>query len=326
MTHTSFMDDYSERAHPRILAKLLETNLSQQKAYGDDEYCNMAKDCLREKLGDSSLAVYFVAGGTLANIIAIGSCLRPHEAVIAASTGHITVRETGAIEAIGHKIIVVPSTDGKLTPESISNALASNAHYPHMAKPWLVYVSNATEMGTLYTKAELSAISDLCKKRNLLLYLDGARLGAALSAAKNDIGGTKVGMLLGEAIVICNPLLSEDFSFHIKQRGGLLAKGRTLGVQFLEMFSTNLWFDLARHTNEMAQLLSSKIQEAGYKLAAETETNQVFAVLPNSLVTTLQQQFQFYVWEKVDDENTMVRLVTSWATSKEQVEAFANKL
>ncbi|RSM00121.1 hypothetical protein CEP52_009293 [Fusarium oligoseptatum] len=323
MIQTSFMDDYSEGAHPKVLAKLLETNLSQQKAYGDDEYCNMAKDCLREKLGDSTLAVHFVAGGTLANIIAIGSCLRPHEAVIAASTGHITVRETGAIEAIGHKIISIPSTDGKLTPESISNALANNAHYPHMAKPRLVYISNATEMGTLYTKAELSAISDLCKQRNLLLYLDGARLGAALSATKNDltlpdlvrltdifwIGGTKVGMLLGEAIVICNPLLSEDFPFH-----------------FLEMFSTNLWFDLARHTNEMAQLLSSKIQEAGYKLAAETETNQVFAVLPNSLVTTLQDQFQFYVWEKVDGEHTMVRLVTSWATSKEQVEAFANKL
>ncbi|KAI8691885.1 Beta-elim-lyase domain-containing protein [Fusarium sp. Ph1] len=340
MTQTSFLDDYSEGAHPRILQRLLETNLSQQKAYGDDQYCNMARDCLREKLGDSTLAVHFVAGGTLANIIAIGSCLRPHEAVIAASTGHITVRETGAIEAIGHKIIAVPFLDGKLTPESISNAMANNAHFPHMAKPRLVYISNATEMGTLYTKAELSAISDLCKQRGLLLYLDGARLGAALSATKNDltlpdlvrltdifwIGGTKVGMLLGEAIVISNPLLAEDFSFHVKQRGGLLAKGRTLGVQFLEMFSTNLFFDLARHTNEMAQLLSSRIQEAGNKLAAETETNQVFAILPDSLVSSLQEEFQFYVWEKVDDERTMIRLVTSWATTKEQVEAFANRL
>ncbi|EEU48237.1 uncharacterized protein NECHADRAFT_75610 [Fusarium vanettenii 77-13-4] len=235
----------------------------------------------------------------------------------------VTSRCGRRAEAIGHKIITVPSLDGKVTPESISNALANNAHYPHMAKPRLVYVSNATEMGTLYTKAELSAISDLCKQRGLLLYLDGARLGAALSAPKNDltlpdlvqltdifwIGGTKVGMLLGEAIIISNPLLAEDFSFHVKQRGGLLAKGRTLGVQFLEMFSTNLFFDLAQHTNEMAQLLSSRIQDAGYKLAAETETNQVFAILPNSLLSTLQEQFQFYIWEKMDDEHTMVRLV-----------------
>lgn len=209
-----------------------------------------------------------------------------------------------------------------------------------MAKPRLVYISNATEMGTLYTKAELTAISELCRKRRLLLYLDGARLGAALSAIKNDltlpdlvsltdifwIGGTKVGMLLGEAIVISNPDLAEDFAFHVKQRGGLLAKGRVLGVQFYEMFHSNLFFDLARHTNAMSQLLSSGILEAGYKLAAETETNQVFAILPNSLVAELEKKFSFYVWEKLEGDETMIRLVTSWATSQAQVEEFINVL
>ncbi|KAH6967969.1 threonine aldolase [Ilyonectria sp. MPI-CAGE-AT-0026] len=340
MPPSSFLDDYSEGAHPQILEKLLETNLSQQKPYGDDEYSEKAKECLREKLESPDAAIYFVASGTLANIISIANCLRPHEAVISASTGHILVRETGAIEAIGHKIIVVNQENGKLTPESIQDALNKNAHYPHMAKPRLVYISNATEVGTIYTKAELTAISDLCRKRGLLLFLDGARLGAALSAAKNDltlpdlvhltdvfwIGGTKVGMLLGEAIVINNKSLAEDFAFHIKQRGGLLAKGRILGVQFLEMFRSTLYFDLAKHANEMAQLLSSGLAEAGHKLEAETETNQVFAILPNALIAKLQNEFQFYVWEKVPDDMAVVRLVTSWATSKEQVAAFIKKL
>jgi threonine aldolase len=256
------------------------------------------------------------------------------------STGHIFARETGAIEAIGHKIITVPPSDGKLTPESIKDALDQNAHFPHMAKPRLVYLSNATETGTLYTKAELSAISDLCKERGLILFLDGARLGAALSAVKNDltladlacltdifwIGGTKVGALLGEAIVINNPSLAEDFAFHVKQRGGLLAKGRTLGVQFLELFRSNLFFELARHANNMAQLLSLGVIEAGFSLSAETETNQVFAILPNTLISKLQNEFQFYVWEMVGSDRAVVRLVTSWATSESQVSAFTKKL
>ncbi|KAF7553403.1 hypothetical protein G7Z17_g3632 [Cylindrodendrum hubeiense] len=340
MPSGSFLDDYSEGAHPQILEKLLETNLSQQKPYGDDEYSIKAKACLREKLESPDAAIYLVASGTLANIISIANCLRPHEAVISASTGHILVRETGAIEAIGHKIIVVTQENGKLTPEGIQDALDKNAVYPHMAKPRLVYLSNATEVGTIYTKAELTAISDLCKKRGLFLFLDGARIGAALSAAKNDltladiarltdlfwIGGTKVGMLLGEAIVINNKSLAEDFAFHVKQRGGLLAKSRVLGIQFLEMFRSNLFFDLAKHANELAQLLSTGITEAGLKLEAETETNQVFAILPNALIEKLQNEFHFYVWEKVPDDKAVVRLVTSWATTKDQVTAFIKEL
>ncbi|CAG9982825.1 unnamed protein product [Clonostachys byssicola] len=340
MPLSSFLDDYSEGAHPHILDKLCETNLSQQKPYGDDEYSDKAKEHLRDKLQSPDAAIYFVASGTLANIISIANCLRPHEAVISASSGHILVRETGAIEAIGHKIIVVDQENGKLTPKGIQDALHKNAHYPHMAKPRLVYLSNATEVGTLYTRAELTAVSLLCRQRGLLLFVDGARLGAALSAVKNDvtlpdlvrltdlfwIGGTKVGMLLGEAIVINNKALAEDFSFHIKQRGGLLAKGRILGVQFLEMFRSNLYFELAKHANEMAQLLSSGLTGAGYKLDAETETNQVFAILPNALIAKLQNEFQFYVWEEVPGDKAVVRLVTSWATSKEQVAAFVKRL
>ena len=256
--------------------------------------------------------------------------------MIAVASGHIVVRETGAIEATGHKIITVPPIDGKLTPDSIVSALDANAHYPHMAKPRLVYLSNATEVGTLYTKSELQEISKLCKERDLLLLLDGARLGAALSADKNDatlediadltdifwIGGTKVGALLGEAIVIPNPKLRDDFNFHIKQRGGLLAKGRILGQQFRELFRDGLYFDLARHSNNTANQLSDGIAKAGYNFVAETETNQLFPILPNDLIAHLKDRFDFYIWEPHDAVNSVVRLVTSWATDVEQVNEF----
>ncbi|WP_207383703.1 threonine aldolase family protein [Ruegeria denitrificans] len=277
-----------------------------------------------------------MASGTLANILAISSALRSHEAVIAPASGHIVVRETGAIEATGHKIITVPPVEGKLTPDSIHAALDANAHFPHMAKPRLVYISNATEVGTLYTKAELEAISTLCRERGLLLLLDGARLGAALSANKNDltlndiaeltdifwVGGTKVGALLGEAIVIPNPNLREDFAFHIKQRGALLAKGRVLGLQFRELFGDGLYFDLARHANTMAERLSDGIAKAGFEFVAKTETNQLFPILPNDLIAQLKEQFDFYIWEPYDADTSVTRLVTSWATAKERVDAF----
>ncbi len=337
MTRHSFLDDYSEGAHPAILKALSETNMVQQTAYGDDAYSEEARDLIRRHMGAVNPDVWFVASGTLANILTISSALRSHEAVIAPASGHIVVRETGAIEATGHKIITVPPVHGKLTPDSISAALKANAHFPHMAKPRLVYLSNATEVGTLYTKRELEAISTLCKERGLLLLLDGARLGAALSAGKNDltlkdiaeltdvfwIGGTKVGALLGEAIVIPNPSLRKDFKFHIKQRGGLLAKGRVLGLQFRELFRDGLYFDLARHANAMAQRLSSALANTGYRFAAATETNQLFPILPNALIDKLKDNFDFYIWEPHDETSSVVRLVTSWATQENQVDALA---
>lgn len=336
MATYSFLDDYSEGCHLRILDALANSNMIQQTAYGEDEYTREAKALIQAQLGNQHSEIYFVAGGTLANVIIVASSLRSHEAVIASNIGHMVVRETGAIEATGHKIIAVPSMEGKLTPRDIQVALDNNAHFPHMARPRLVYISNATEVGTLYTKAELAAISSICKANNLLLLLDGARLGAALSAEKNDlalsdiaeltdvfwIGGTKAGALLGEAIVINNEDLADDFSFHIKQRGALLAKGRLLGLQFLELFKDGLYFEATGYANNMAKKLSAAIIGNGFELAAETQTNQIFPVLPNRLINTLNESFSFYIWEKVDDQRSTIRLVTSWATDEKQVDAF----
>ncbi len=340
MIKYSFMDDYSEGCHPSILQALSDTNMVQQTAYGDDEYSKEAKALLRAELGIKDVPIYFVATGTLANIITTASCLRAHEAVIAVSSGHMVVRETGAIEAAGHKIITAAPVDGKLTPDAVQWALDNNAHFPHMAKPRMAYISNATETGTLYTKAELTALSNICKQNELLLFLDGARLGAALTAKKNDLtladiaaltdifwmGGTKMGALLGEAIIIPNASLADDFAFHIKQRGSLLAKGRVLGVQFLELLKNELWKDLQHFANDMAQRLSEGVALAGYPLDAKTETNQVFPILPNALIEKLSEQFDFYIWEKKGADKSVIRLVTSWATDKEQVEKFCQLL
>lgn len=340
MQKYSFLDDYSEGCHPLILDALANTNLQQQTAYGNDDYCEAAREAIRRHAAAPGAEVHFVSGGTLANIIIISSVLRPHEAVIAASTGHIVLRETGAIEATGHKIITMPSADGKLTAEDIDSAVANNSHYPHMAKPRLVYISNATEAGTLYTKAELQALSKACKAHELLLLLDGARLGAAVSAPISDltlsdvakltdifwIGGTKAGTLLGEAIVIPNPSLAKDFDFHIKQRGGLLAKGRLLGIQFKVLFEDDLFFTLTRHANAMAGKLSEAFVRAGHCLDAPTESNQVFPILPDAVIEALQEQFDFYTWRKIDERNSVIRMVTSWASETEQIDAFIDAL
>ena len=335
MSKYSFLDDYSEGCHPKILEALASTNLVQQTAYGNDEYSEQARKLIRKHLGGNNFPIYFVAGGTLANIIIMSSALRSHEAVIAASTGHIVVRETGAIEATGHKIITVVSADGKLTSGDIEAALANNAHYPHMAKPRLVYISNATEAGTVYTKAELQSLSETCNANDLLLLLDGARLGVALTANINDltlediaeltdifwIGGTKAGALIGEAIVIPNEHLANEFSFQIKQRGGLLAKGRLLGLQFVELFTDGLFFDLTQHANAMAQKLSTAITRGGYSLTAATESNQIFPILPDIMIDSLKQNYDFYVWEKANNQHSVIRMVTSWAKDEKKVDA-----
>jgi threonine aldolase len=340
MTKYSFLDDYSEGCHPDILQALADTNLSQQTAYGDDEYSEEAGRLIQSQLGDHDSSVFFVAGGTLANIIIIASLLRPHEAVISASTGHIATRETGAIEAIGHKIITVDKKDGKLTPDDVLRALSENAHAPHMAKPRLVYISNATETGRIYTKAELEALSQTCRENELIFFLDGARLGAALTSHLNDvsladlarltdvfwIGGTKAGALIGEAIVINTPEFAKDFRFHIKQRGALLAKGRVLGIQFQELFGKDLFFTASRSANVLADKLSKAIVAAGYSLDSETETNQIFPILPNTLIEQLEQDFRFYNWQNHGDDHAVLRLVTSWATREEDVDRFIAKL
>ncbi|KAL7797266.1 pyridoxal phosphate-dependent transferase [Trichoderma ceciliae] len=336
-TKYSFTDDYSEGAHPDVINALLLSNNTQEVGYGGDTYSETARDLIRRHLGCDDVGIFFVPSGTSANAISIAACLRPHEAVVACSSGHIVTRETGAVEASGHKIINVAPKDGKMTPENLTKALDDNWHFPHMAKPRLVYISNATEIGTIYTKAELTALKRLCEANGLLLFADGARIGAALTSSMNDmtlqdmlhltdifwIGGTKNGALLGEAVVVKDPKLAEDFDFFVKQHGSLLAKGRVMGVQFAELFreDDSLYFNLARRANLAAEKLSRSIVGAGYQLNAKTETNQVFAVLPVTLVQALQQEFSFYVWEKYG-EFVVVRLLTTWATDPAQLERF----
>lgn len=340
MSNYSFLDDYSEGCHPNILQAMAETNLVQQTAYGNDEYSAHAKALIRAHLGTTDIPVYFISGGTLANLIIIASALRAHESVIAVESGHIELRETGAIEATGHKILTTPPVDGKLTVEALQAVLTANAHFPHTTRPRMVYISNATETGTVYSKAELTALSEVCRANNLLLMVDGARLVTALTAKTSDltlkdiaelsdvfwIGGTKVGALLGEAVVIPNRELAVDFDFHIKQRGALLAKGRVLGLQFAELFKDDLLFKLADKTNQFAQRLSNAITDNGYGLASPTESNQVFPILPNALIERLQTHFSFYIWEALDDQQSVVRLVTSWATDESQVDAFIKEI
>jgi len=335
----SFKNDYSEGAHPQILRALIETNLEQVEGYGEDCYTLQAIALLKEKIKRNDIDIHLLSGGTQTNLTAISAFLRPHEAVIAANTGHVLVHETGAIEATGHKIISIEVRDGKLDAAHIKEALEAHTD-EHMVKPKLVYISNPTEIGSIYKKGELEQLSQFCKENNLFLYMDGARLGSALCSAENDmelsdlgmlvdafyIGGTKNGALMGEALVICANLLKEDFRFHMKQKGALLAKGRLLGIQFLELFRDNLYFDLAKHANGMAGLLRNEISQAGYKFLTHSPSNQIFPILPNWLILQLQEKYSFYIWSKVDPHHSAVRLVTSWATKEDAVLSFIDDL
>lgn len=331
----SFKNDYSEGAHPRILKALWETNLEQLDGYGEDSYCIKAVELLKQKIKRSDIAIHFLSGGTQTNLTALAAFLRPHEAAIAANTGHILVHETGAIEATGHKIISVRVKDGKLTPKHIQ-AVVDSHEDEHMVKPKLVYISNPTEIGSVYTRSELKQISRFCRENNLLLYVDGARLGSALCCTGNDldlstlagladafyIGGTKNGALMGEALVICRDALKVDFRYYMKQKGAMLAKGWLLGIQFLELFKDDLYFDLARHANDMAGMLREAISRAGYSFLTDSPSNQIFPILPNRLIDKLYEKYSFYLWERVDEQHSAVRLVTSWATKEEAVTAF----
>ena len=338
MTTYSFKNDYSEGAHPAIIQKLVDTNLNQTVGYGEDFYCDEARVLIKKHLQRDS-AIHFVSGGTQANLIVISSILKPYESVIAADSGHISVHETGAIEATGHKVNTIPSTDGKIYPNQIQEIL--NLHTDeHMVKPKLVYISNSTEVGSIYTKAELEAIYEFCQDNKLYLFVDGARLGSALTSSKNDlnledmanltdvfyIGGTKNGALIGEAIIINNLELNENFRFHIKQKGGMLAKGRLIGIQFTEMFRDDLFFEMGKHANLMAKKLAIAIAEKNYSFLTEPSSNQIFPIFPSDLIKKLQENFQFFVWQKIDENHSAIRLVTSWATPEEQVEHFINSL
>lgn len=331
----SFKNDYSEGAHPEILKLLLETNLEQTEGYGLDPYSAQAIRIIKSLIQRENADIHLIPGGTQTNLIAISAFLRPHEAVISAATGHILVHETGAIEATGHKVLSVDTTDGKLRPADILGVVHAHTD-EHMVKPRLVYISNSTEIGSVYRKNELEALYHCCRDNSLLLYMDGARLGSALCSEGNDveladigrltdafyIGGTKNGALFGEALVICNDSLKNEFRFLIKQKGALLAKGRIIGVQFLALFRNNLYFSLAKHANDMAFLLRQGIRDAGYAFLSESPSNQIFPILPNRLIQKLLQNFSFYTWKEIDSGHSAIRLVTSWAADRETILRF----
>lgn len=332
----SFKNDYSEGCHINILEKLSKTNLEQQIAYGEDNYSKEAKAILKRKIDDENASIYFVSGGTQANLTLISAFLRTHESVISAKTGHIFNHEAGAIEATGHKVIAIDSIDGKITPKDILQVVEEHANIPHMVKPKMVYISNSTEIGTIYKKAELEDLSSFCHQNGMYLFMDGARLGHALCAEDNNltladihnftdafyIGGTKNGALIGEAIVINNNKLKAEFDFIIKQKGGLLAKGRLLGIQFLELFKDDLYYTLATHANKMAMKISKAIKDKNHAFLTESTTNQIFPILPNQIINKLSKKYDFYVWKKVNDEKSAVRLITSWATKEQIVDEF----
>ena len=331
-------NDYTATAHPRLLQALAQTNLEQDEGYGLDRHCAAAAGHIRRHLGTMAdkVDIHFLCGGTQANLTLIGAFLRPHEAVIATDTAHISVHESGAIEATGHKIVEVPTNNAKLTPDHVRAVLAAHGGDVHMVKPRLVKISQTTELGLVYTKAELTALSALCRENNLLLYVDGARLGSALTSVGNDvtledlcaltdafyIGGTKNGALLGEAMVLVNEAVKADFPYALKQRGAMLAKGRVLGVQFEELFKDNLYFELAAHANTTAQTMAAVLREEGYGFLTDSPSNQIFPILPDALIAELQKRWTFHLWQKMGEGFHAVRLVGSWATPQEQLDAF----
>ncbi len=335
----SFKNDYAQGAHPNILQKLVETNMQQQAGYADDIYTQQAVALIQQKINNAEASIHLVTGGTQANLLVISALLRTHEAVISAATGHIYANEAGAIESTGHKVIPVETKDGKLSVAAVADCLAQYGLKPHVVKPKLVYISNSTEIGSIYSKAELTALSEYCRAQGLYLFMDGARLGHALMSPTNDltmadiaaltdvfyIGATKNGALLGEAIVLNNPEVAVDFAYVLKQKGALMAKGRLLGIQFLELFKDDLYLDLALHANTMALKIAAAIQAKGYTFLTEPQTNQIFPILPRAIIDKLALEYDFFVWKTIDAEHAAIRLITSWATPEEEVDGLISK-
>lgn len=339
----SFDSDYLEGCLPEILEAFQKTNFEQTPGYGKDIYCDEARDIIREACEAPEADVHFLVGGTQTNATVIASLLKPYQGVICADTGHINVHETGAVEHTGHKVLAIPNTDGKISAAQIREVL--DAHYSdpcaeHTVQPAMVYISFPTELGTIYSKEEMRAISKVCRVAGIPLFVDGARLGYGLASPGCDltlpdiasladvfyIGGTKQGALFGECIVFRNSLLSKDFRYSIKQNGGMLAKGRLLGIQFAELFRDGLYFRAAKHAVELAQLLKSSLKEKGYSFLVDSPSNQQFPILKNDDVARLHELFGFEDWTKIDGEHTAVRFCTSWATTRVAVDALLSEL
>ena len=328
-------NDYSLGAHPKVLQALTDTNMTLTDGYGIDPFCDGAADMIREMIDCPEAYVQFLTAGTQTNQTALAAFLRPHHSVISPSTGHVCVHETGAIEATGHKINHVPTTDGKLRPEDIDAVMAEHED-EHYVKPAIIYISNSTETGLIYTKAELIALREKCLEYGLLTYIDGARLAMAMTAPENDlsltdlpklcdafyIGGTKCGAMFGEALVIVKKELQEDIRWLVKQRGGMIAKGRLLGVQFQALLKDGFYFELGAHANRLAKKLADGIAAKGYEFAIPPQTNMLFPLFTKEKVEELRENVMFEGWQYPSETHAAIRLVTSWGTTEEEVDAF----
>lgn len=333
-----FQCDYNEGAHPRIMERLMETNFEQTVGYGEDHYCEAARAAVRKAVGREDVDVHFLVGGTQANATVISSILRPYQGVLCATTGHINVHETGAIEHGGHKVLALEAADGLLSAALIREAV--EAHYAedgpeHTVQPGMVYISFSSEVGTVYSLSQLREISAVCREYGLPLFIDGARMGYGLASEGCDVtladiaaladvfylGGTKQGALFGEAVVIVNDALKKDFRYCIKQNGGMLAKGRLLGIQFLTLFEDGLYFQLSEHAVSQAMRIRDAFKSKGFGFLVQSPSNQQFPILDNATMERLSSDFLFSFWQKVDDTHTAVRFCTSWATRPEAVDA-----
>lgn len=338
-----FNCDYNEGAHEKIMERLMQTNMEQTEGYGCDEYCRQARKLILEKCQSKDAAVHFLVGGTQTNATVIAAALRTHQGVLAAQTAHINVHETGAIEACGHKVLALPSENGKLTAGQVAEhyqAHVTDDSFEHIVQPKMVYISQPTELGTLYTLAELEALSSVCRENHMFLFVDGARLGYGLTASDNDvtlpdltrladvfyIGGTKVGALFGEAVVITNPVLQEDFRYVIKQHGGMLAKGRLLGIQFLTLFENDLYMEISQYANDLAEQIREVLYQKQIPFLVESHTNQIFPILPDDVLSRLGEKYCYTYQQRMDAEHSAVRFCTSWATKKSAVEALCGDL
>ena len=332
-----FQCDYNEGAHPLILQRLTETNMEQTIGYGEDHYCAQARELIKQACEREDIDVHFLVGGTQTNTTVIAHTLRPYQGVISAVSGHINVHETGAIEATGHKVLAVPSPNGKLTAAQIEGVVQAHLNEDgpeHMVQPGMVYISFPTEVGTIYTHAEMEAISTMCRKYGLPLFVDGARLGYGLCSPECDItlpqlakwadvfyiGGTKVGALFGEAVVITNESMKRDFRYSIKRHGGMLAKGRLLGIQFATLFTDGLYMQIAQHAIDEAMRIKAALQAKGIGFLIDSPTNQQFPIFSNAQLEELNKTYLFSVWQQIDDTHTAVRICTSWATKHENVD------
>ena len=338
-----FYSDYQEGAHPFILEQIQNCNFEQNVGYGTDDYCSEAAEKIKECFKVPDADVHFLVGGTQTNATAISSILRPFQGALCASTAHIGVHETGIIEHGGHKVLPLPSKDGKITAKAIRDYVEDHFNGPskeHTVQPGMVYISFPTELGTIYSKKELKAISEVCREKNLPLYVDGARLGYGLMSSECDIepeefaqmvdmfyvGGTKQGALFGEALVICNDKLKKDFRYCIKQNGGLLAKGWLLGIQFSALFTDNLYFHLSYHADYQADKIRACLAEKGYKLLSKSPSNQIFVVMDDVTLSRLEKSVGVEFWQKVDSNHSAIRICTSWATTDEAVDTLINCL